>query len=99
MPEEKDYPPEFLERVKAVTSKRPKTVIDHILKYGFITTEDLKNKYGYSHPPRAAMDVKDQGIPLVSFKVKAEDDGRTISAYKFGDWAAASCSRKNSKQR
>lgn len=85
MPEEKDYPPEFLERVKAVTSKRPKTVIDHILKYGFITTEDLKNKYGYSHPPRAAMDVKDQGIPLVSFKVKAEDDGRTISAYKFGD--------------
>lgn len=81
---EQDYPPEFLERVKAVTAKRPKTVIEHILKFGFITTEELKNQYGYNHPPRAAMDVKDQGIPLVSFKVKAAD-GRSISAYKFGD--------------
>ena len=40
------YSQEFLDLLKSITAKRPKTVIDHILKYGFITTEDLKNKYG-----------------------------------------------------
>ena len=48
------YPKEFLELCKSVTAKRPKTVIDHILKHGHITTEELRNKYGYDHPPRAA---------------------------------------------
>jgi len=83
MPEQ-DYPPEFVAKLKAVTSKRPKTVIDHILKHGFITNEELKNLYGYNHPPRAARDVREQGIPLDTFKVKAED-GKSIAAYKFGD--------------
>ncbi len=46
-----DYPKEFLELLHSVTAKRPKTVIDHILQYGFITTEQLKDIYGYSHPP------------------------------------------------
>jgi hypothetical protein len=67
-----------------VTAKRPRTVIDHILEHGFITTDELKTKYGYNHPPRAAMDVKDQGIPLVRFKVTNEQ-GRSIAAYRFGD--------------
>ena len=49
-----DLPKWFLERLKAVTAKRAKTVIDHILKHGHITTEELKNLYGYDHPPRAA---------------------------------------------
>lgn len=44
------YPKEFLELCKSVTAKRPKTVIDHILKHGHITTEELKEKYGYNHP-------------------------------------------------
>ena len=35
-----------------VLAKRAKTVIDHILKHGHITTEELKNLYGYDHPPR-----------------------------------------------
>jgi hypothetical protein len=47
------YPPEFLKLLESVDAKRPKTVIDHILKHGQITTEDLKNAYGYNHPPRA----------------------------------------------
>ena len=51
-----NYSKEFLDLLKSVTAKRPKTVIDHILQYGFITTEDLKNKYGYNHPPRAVRD-------------------------------------------
>jgi hypothetical protein len=57
------YPKEFLELCASVTGKRPKTVIDHILKHGHITTEELKNKYGYDHPPRAARDVRELGIP------------------------------------
>lgn len=46
-----NLPDEFLERLKAITGKRPKTVIDHILQHGFITTEELNEKYGYDHPP------------------------------------------------
>jgi len=37
---------EFVELCKSVTAKRPKTVIDHILKNGFITTQELKDTYG-----------------------------------------------------
>ena len=78
---------EFLERLETVTAKRAKTVIDHILKHGFITTEDLSDQYGYDHPPRAARDVREQGIPLETFRVTGTH-GRKIGAYKFGDPAA-----------
>jgi len=74
----------FVERLEAVTSKRPRTVIDHILKHGFITTEELETKYGYKHPPRAARDVREQGIPLETFSVK-NAEGRSIAAYRFAD--------------
>jgi len=78
-----DYSQEFLELLKSITAKRPKTVINHILEYGFITTEDLKNKYGYNHPPRAVRDVKEYGIPIEMYRVEGSD-GRKIAAYKFG---------------
>jgi hypothetical protein len=68
-----------------VTAKRPKTVIDHIIKHGFISTEDLKNSYGYDHPPRAIRDVRESGIPLVTYKVRSNTTGRSIAAYKFDD--------------
>lgn len=77
-------PPEFLKKIKSVTAKRAKTVIDHILKHGFITTEELKTKYGYDHPPRAARDVREQGFPLETFRVRSSS-GRSIGAYRFGD--------------
>ena len=77
-------PKEFLKLCRSVTSKRPKTVIDHIIDYGFITTEELKDKYGYNHPPRAARDVREQGIPLETYSIIASD-GRRIAAYRFAD--------------
>ncbi len=52
-----DYSKEFLDLLYSVKEKRPKTVIQHILKNGFITTEELKNTYGYNHPPRAVRDL------------------------------------------
>lgn len=80
----KELPGEFVKKCKAVTAKRPRTVIEHILKYGHVTTEELKEKYGYNHPPRAARDVREQGIPLETFRVVGTD-GRKIGAYRFGD--------------
>lgn len=62
-------PKEFIKLCKKVTARRPRVVIDHILKHGHITTEELKSKYGYDHPPRAARDVREQGIPLVTSRV------------------------------
>lgn len=59
-----------LDKLNAITDKRPSIVIQHILKYGFITTEDLKEKYGYEHPPRAARDVRERGVNLLTYKVK-----------------------------
>ncbi len=78
---------EFLDLCRSVTLKRPKTVIEHILTHGQITTEELKVIYGYSHPPRAAQDVKDHGIPIKRITVIGSD-GRKIAAYRFGDHAA-----------
>ncbi|GHV55529.1 hypothetical protein AGMMS49579_18680 [Spirochaetia bacterium] len=83
---ETNYSQEFLDLLHSVTAKRPKTVIDHILKYGFITTEDLKEKYGYNHPPRAVRDVKEYGIPIEMYRVEGSD-GRKIAAYKFGTFS------------
>lgn len=76
---------EFLERLSAATAARPKRVIEHILKHGFVTTEELRTKYGYDHPPRAARDVREWGIPLETFRVARKSDGRSIGAYRFGD--------------
>ncbi len=81
------FPKEFLERLEAVKSRRAKTVIDHILKHGSITTEELRDVYGYDHPPRAARDVREEGIPLETIKVTGSH-GRRIGAYKFGEISA-----------
>ena len=85
MAEKKEtYPKEFLEYVQSITNKRARIVIDHILRHSFITTEDLEKTYGYNHPPRAARDVREAGIPLETFKIKSQD-GKFIAAYRFGD--------------
>ena len=84
----KKYPKSFLDKLNSVTAKRPKTVIQHILKHGFVTTEELEQLYGYKHAPRAARDVRELGIPLEIYRVKSSD-GRTIGAYRFGDPALA----------
>lgn len=78
------YSKDFLELLNSVTAKRPRTVIQHILEHGFITSEELKNTYGYNHPPRAIRDVRELGIPLVTYRVP-DSSGRSIAAYKFGD--------------
>lgn len=78
-------PDDFYNLCLAVTAKRPRTVINHILKHGFITTEELSDTYGYDHPPRAVRDVRENGIPLETFSVTSTKTGRKIAAYRFGD--------------
>ena len=77
-------PQDFIKKLESVNAKRPKTVIDHILEHGFVTTEELSQLYGYDHAPRAARDVRELGIPLETFRVKGKS-GRKIAAYRFGD--------------
>lgn len=75
--------PELLALIQAVKGKRASVVVQHILQHGSITTEELEITYGYKHPPRAIRDVREQGIPLVTFSAK-NAEGRTIAAYRFG---------------
>jgi len=93
----KKYPKEFLKLAESITNKRAKIVIDHILKHGFITTEDLEKTYGYNHPPRAARDVREAGIPLETFKTKSAD-GKSIAAYRFGDLSKIRNNRVDGRQ-
>lgn len=81
------YPKEFLEHLQSITSKRPKTVIDHILAHGFITAEDLQDEkmYGYTQAARAAQDVKDCGVPLKGYYTTSQRTGKRTYAYRFSN--------------
>jgi hypothetical protein len=76
--------PSILELCAKVTAKRARAVIDHILQHGGVSTDELQDM-GYTHPPRAARDVREQGIPLETYKVRSEKSGRMIGAYRFAD--------------
>ncbi|KPD29653.1 HNH endonuclease [Pseudomonas paraeruginosa] len=82
---QKNVDPRILALCEKVTKKRARTVIDHILEHGHITTEDLQDRYGYDHPPRAARDVREEGVPLETFKLVSNRTGRKIAAYRFAD--------------
>lgn len=78
------YPDWFIEMIQSIANKRPRTVATHILEHGFITTEELDVLYGYKHPPRAARDLREVGVPLETYRVR-NSEGRSIGAYRFGD--------------
>jgi hypothetical protein len=75
---------EFVEILKSISAKRARTVIDHIIRYGYVTTLELEDLYGYKHPPRAARDVRELGIPLITYRTQTLT-GRNIAVYYFGD--------------
>ena len=83
-----DYPKKFLDLLNSIEAKRPRTVIQHIFQHGFVTSQELKDLYGYNHPPRAVRDVKDLGIPIDTHRIKGTD-GRKIAEYRFGNPDAA----------
>lgn len=77
--------PRILAQIKKVKNKRPLAVINHILKHGQVTTEELREQYGYEHPPRARMDVLEWGVPLETIRVSNQKGTKKIAAYRFGD--------------
>jgi hypothetical protein len=74
----------IIEKAKSITGKRARIVVDHILRHGTITTEELKELYGYDHPPRAIKDVTDQGLPLEREMI-TNSSGKKMARYTFGD--------------
>jgi hypothetical protein len=93
----KNLPAAFIKLCRSITAKRARTVIDHLLKYGTLTTEELKLKYGYDHAPRAIRDVREQGIPIETFSAKAAN-GRKIAGYRFGDPASIRVRKSDGRQ-
>jgi len=78
--------PALRKLIASITAKRAKTVLDHILKHGSITTADLKTQYGYSHPPRAARDVREAGISLKTTR-ETGSEGRPMAVYTIDEEA------------
>ena len=78
-----NLPPEFVEYAKRIKGKRAKLVLELLLEKGIVTTRDLE-KAGYLHPPRAIRDVRENGIPLETIRMK-DENGKSIAAYRFGD--------------
>lgn len=83
MTERKPIPAKLLQRIKTVTNKRARIVLDAIVKNGSISTVELKDM-GYEHPPRARQDAVDLGFAIARVKAK-RDDGRAIAAYVFDE--------------
>jgi len=82
---ENDLDKAFVALCQSIDAKRARTVIDHILKHGIITNEQLNDTYGYDHPPRAIRDVRENGIPLITYHVVSPKTGRRMGAYTFDD--------------
>ncbi len=69
--------PKIKKIITMVKGKRVLAVINHIEKHGLVTTEDLE-KMGYIHPPRAVRDVRENGVPIKTIRVKRKD-GKSIA--------------------
>lgn len=78
-------PDEFVRLCRSIEAKRPRTVIEHILKHGIISNEELSDLYHYDHAPRAIRDVRENGIPLITHMVLSPKTGRRMGAYTFDD--------------
>jgi len=74
---------EFLAQIdEDKLSKRAKLVFEHIKMNGQITTEEIR-EMGYEHPPRAARDLREAGIPIKTIRVTSPSSGKRIGAYTF----------------
>lgn len=83
MNDRKPIPAKLLERIKAVTNKRARLVLDVLVKDGSISTIQI-NEAGYDHPPRAVRDAVELGFAITRIKAK-RSDGQSIAAYVFDE--------------
>lgn len=89
-------PDEFREKLTHA-SKRARIVAALIARDGYVTSDTLRQKYYYHHPPRAIRDLKDVGIPVVTSMVTT-DNGRRIACYTFGEKADNGASSKRGRR-
>lgn len=75
----------MLDAINAVAARRPRTVLQHILEHGSVSTDELTTLYGYDHAPRAARDVRELGIPLKTEMRTDPATGRRMAHYMLGD--------------
>lgn len=87
-------PDDFFERLKKVTSKRGRFVVDQILDKGYCTTSTIQDA-NYDHPPRAARDVRENGIDLITDRYLGPD-GKRLGVYHFGNFDYKEMSSKSS---
>lgn len=79
-PTKHDLDDDIIEEILERTSGRSRRLVEQILENGYVTTATLAS-LGYDHPPRAARDVRDRGIPLET--VMQETEGGRIAHYRF----------------
>ena len=73
--------PEQFDKLSEQLSKRARTLLKHIMEHGSMTTEELQ-ELGYEHPPRAARDLREAGVPLKT-KMVIGDNGRRMASYSL----------------
>jgi len=80
-------PKRLKQLVSRIKSKRARRLVELIEEKGQVSTEELREQHDYVHPPRAARDVREAGIPLKTVWVKSKQ-GRRIGAYELADLSA-----------
>lgn len=87
---------ELRDYIAGIKAKRARVVLDHILQHGYISTKDLQETYGYDHPPRAAKDVRDNGIQLkTTMKVI---DGKRMAVYTLEENSFIEASKRGGRR-
>ena len=69
--------------IRSKPNARASNALQAILDRGSVTTREL-NELGYDHPPRAIADAIDNGIPIKSEMIRA-DDGKRMARYRLGE--------------
>lgn len=74
-------PDDYVRKLESVKARRPRRVIDELLRVGSVSSERLQ-EMGYEHAPRAVRDVRELGFALKTFRVNGRS-GRKIALYAF----------------
>lgn len=69
-------------------SKRAKIAIEHMVKHGSVSTDDLSD-YGYEHAPRVIADVREVGLPIVMKMTTSQKTGKRMATYRLADLSEA----------
>jgi len=71
-------------RLLAGLGKRPRTVLEILLKNGEVSTYEL-GELGYDQPPRAAQDLKEHGVRLVTTFGKHPKTNARMAIYRLAE--------------